>query len=446
MAYLASNDKLQNQDPNAAGAQAGGQSVANGGTGQAVSGSGDAGQGYVSQGVSTAGVGSGGQGGWTNIQAYLNANQGNNASAGTFSKQANDTFDSEEKNASDSANQTKSQAQSQVSGNKIAPDTASQLISSAGQNYQYPNQTTTGAQPPSYSNTPQGSAGRTAQDPQAYNDSIGKLKGSLNAQYQGPSSYSRGMGADAQQIGDNLGSDQGWQGIMQGLYRTAAGGQIGTGALSLQNQLDTNNDALSQARQDAQSRYAGLQSKEQGLVTDTNTAARSAQGQFGQDQQDLKGYLQNLGQTEKGAVDNAESGYNQGVQNGIYDSRRLKSPFGADLDQNYTPEAMQRLKSSGWLDRNYDYQPGDQDGSMRVGGDDRDKFNSIQDALGMSGSKLDDHNANIRTGAYAYKGDPNGVFDSPVWNEQAQILQGISNPATFGPAAPIGTKPKNPIY
>ena len=70
----------------------------------------------VGSGVSTAGVGAGGTGGWTNIQAYLNANKGNTSTADTLGKDVNSQFDADQKRIGDDAESKKSAATAAAQG------------------------------------------------------------------------------------------------------------------------------------------------------------------------------------------------------------------------------------------------------------------------------------------------------------------------------------------
>lgn len=251
MAYLDDQNK-QNQTQGSQGAD---QAAAPGQQGpQSVSTQGGADVGAAS----TAGVGNGGTGGWTNIQAYINANRDSNSGANALNNTVGKQFDKEQSDMQASAADTKGQADSAVANNKIGQDQASQLISQYG--------------------------GGQAPGDQAIKD---QFKNGLSGQYSGPNSWSYGTSAPSQNYGDALGNDQGFQGLMNGLYNNAAGGQINSGELALQQQLDVNNPNVNQARNDLSARYKALQDMSGQTTTDTNNAIQGDITQYGQNQKDL---------------------------------------------------------------------------------------------------------------------------------------------------------------
>lgn len=219
-------------------------------------------------GVSTAGVGPGGTGGWTNLQSYVNANQGSTSSADYLNKDANTAYDQEKQSLNDESTQAKSQAQSSVDQSKLDQDQAAKLVGQASNQYRY--------------GVPQQSTD--------YQNTIGQIDAPFGVQYQAPT-FSHGMSADAQNYSSNIGTDPGFQAIMSALYNKAAGGQATPGMNALQQQIDTNNPALLQARDEQRSKYAALPTDETQSIQDTNSALQGAQAQVGQNQQSLTDYL-----------------------------------------------------------------------------------------------------------------------------------------------------------
>ena len=201
--YEEDKDKLV--DPNNPNAQAQSQQaqpVQLGSSGGALAGSGSSQPGSGGN-VSTAGTNAGG-GGWTNIQSYLKANEGNTGTAKALESQVGGTFDQESQNFQNQSQETKQKAQKQVEENKVGQDQASQMIQQASQGYNY--------------------GGPQAQN---YNQNVSRLKGALSAQYQGPRDFAYGMGGETQQYGSGLKENFG--GLMEGVYNKAAGGAMGSG-------------------------------------------------------------------------------------------------------------------------------------------------------------------------------------------------------------------------
>lgn len=286
MAYLADDEKQQQpgQDQSSAPGQINPGDSTNQGA-SALSTAPDAGGNFVSGGspVSTAGIGSGGTGGWTNIQSYLMANPASQGTATALKSQVGSTFDQEKQNIDKSSQDTQSQAQQNVNQNSLSTDQATKLLQQAGSNY-------------SYSGTPS----------DTYSSSVGQLKNAYGAQYSGPTNWSYGLGADAQNYGQGLQNDEGFHGIMNTLYNKAAGGTMGSGAQSLQQQLDQDNPYLNQARSDLQSQWNGLAAKDTGYLdsttAQTNQALQNAQSQFTQNQGQLKTMLSGAADQDKGAI------------------------------------------------------------------------------------------------------------------------------------------------
>lgn len=264
MAFLDDQNQLQ-QTQGSQGAQVNAPAPAP----QTVSGSGS---GDVGSGVSTAGVGAGGTGGWTNIQAYINANKDSNSGANALNNTVGKQFDQEQNNMQGSASNAKNQADSQVSGNKIGQDQASQIIG--------------------------------GYDPSADNTAVkGQFNNALHGQYSGPTNWTYSQSAPTTNYGQALSNDQGFQGLMGQLYNNAAGGQINAGELALQQQLDVNNPQMSQSRNDLNAKYKALQDMGGQTMNDTNQAIQNDMTQYGQNESDLQNNLTSQSGAIKGGLD-----------------------------------------------------------------------------------------------------------------------------------------------
>jgi hypothetical protein len=314
-------------------------------------------------GGTPATFGAGGSNAWTNIQSYLNANQGNTGSAQALSNKAGSSFDQEQNNLSSQSSQAKQQAQAQVDQNNLGQDKASQLVQDAASKYNY--------------NNPQNDQ---------YNQDVSQISGALNAKYTAPTSFNYALGADAQNYGQGMQNDQGFQGVMQNVYNQAGAGPMGSGSLALQNQLDTNNQPLNDARTALMGKYAGLQQNVNQTNADTDAAVKAAQGQFGQNQQELKDYLTGQAKTSQGDIDAAVSNFNS-EQNAIINALKA-GPGNTATWQATTPLAKESNVTG------FDNQ--------------RSQFNAIQDALGLGGNKIAQDNQAFQLG------DMNVLYNDPT--------------------------------
>lgn len=213
-----------------------------------------------SAGVSQAGTGAGG-GGWTNIQAYLKANEGNTQSANALNKDVGSQFDQEKSGLESKASETKAQADAQNKAPSL--DDAYNDFGGAGQ----------------------------------------QLKDYLNQAYGGPKTFDYGMGAKTQEYGDSLGSRDGFQGLMQGLYNRSAGGAMTTGQRSLQQQLDVNNPQLAQAQGDLSNQYKQLQALAGKTAGDVNSYLQNAETQRQAGQQDTRSQITSRADAAKAEAD-----------------------------------------------------------------------------------------------------------------------------------------------
>lgn len=256
-------------------------------------------------GVSTAGVGAGGTGGWTNIQAYLNANQGDTGSANALKNTVGSQFNDEQGKMQSDSTKAVSDAQGQFDKNKISTDQAGQMVNDNAALYDY---------------------GGTQS--KAYQDNTSKMQSALNDKYSGPTSYAYGFSAPTQNYGDNLGNDQGFKGVMNYVYGKAAGQPLNSGEAELQGQLDVNNGNLSKARNDLSTQYQGLQNQRDQTVAGTTAKLNDIGTQYQDNQNNLKGYLNQqlgsydskVGQEQQAARDAYNGEYNSasGRQNALY--------------------------------------------------------------------------------------------------------------------------------
>lgn len=381
MAYLAQDDKQQDQNQQN---QAQGQTTG-------VSGPATVGGGAP---VSSAGVSGGGVGGFANIQAYLAANQGTGNTGQIVQDQVGGQFDQEKQNLNEQAQQTKDQAKQAVDQNNIGQDQASKLIQDAGKNYTY--------------NGPQN---------QAYTQIQNQLQQGVSGTYSGPKTFSYGVSGKTQQYGADLNNDQGFKGLMANAENEATGGRMGSGQLALQNQLDTADSRVNDARNALLARYSGLTGDIDKTSADTNTALGDYQNQYATNEQSLSNYLSGLGGTNKKAVDDAMAAQNaeeariknETGSDRYADTTTAKLPTGAFLTrylgngqsaQSYDPF------TNGWInDRtNFLSYKGDNATEENAAGvkDQRNQFNAVMDALGKSGDKINQADQEHQKGHYEF--------------------------------------------
>lgn len=310
MAYLDDkNQQAQSTDGNAATGQPGqGQPQAQQtaqGAAPTVSGSGGS---DVGGGVSTAGVGAGGAGGWTNIQAYLNANQGDNGSAKNLSDSTSKQFGQEQSQMQGQSQKALGDAQGYVDKTNITNDKADALIKDAANNY-----------------------GWDGTQNDAYKADVATAQAGMNAQYGAPTSFSYNLGANTQNYGNALGNDGAFSNLMTKLYSDKAGSPLTSGQQSLQNQFDSNNSNLSQARQDALNQYGNLNQARDKTNVDTSNALQGDVNQFHQNQNNFKGYLGNQSTAYGGKVTDAQQSANDAYNN------TLQTGLSGDAAGGYNP-------------------------------------------------------------------------------------------------------------
>jgi hypothetical protein len=237
----------------------------------------------VGTNVSTAGVGAGGQGGWTNIQAYLEANKDNNTTGDALNSSVGGTLDSEK-------NRIESDSQSKLAEGQSKVDEAKATHAATGQ-YLGGSSTYGG-------------------------DTENTLKQNLNGSYT-PQQADYTIGNDAYQYGQQLGSDEGFDSLLNQTYNNAAGGQISAGQRTLQHQLDMNNPQLAQNRSDLNARYKALEGLATSKAADTNAATAGFANQY---KDELTGAKNDIG-TARTAAEAQLKDYTNSKQQG-YDQLR----------------------------------------------------------------------------------------------------------------------------
>ncbi len=303
MAYI--DDQQDQLDPN--NPQGQGQAPQVGGGSQVAGGS---------QGASSAGVGPGGTGGWTNIQAYLDANKGDTGSSQLLNKAVGDQFGQERSTMQGDASKYLSDAQSTADQNKITNDQANGYIDQAAKQYQYAGSDPKGGfdyapapavggefggksmqkATPGKATTPQEEGAPTQDQPQQdYQGIVNKFQSALNDPYAGPREYNYGFGDKTQQYAGDLKDNGGFDQLMSGIYSKAAGSPLTSGQYDLQKQFDVNNQSLGDTRNSLNDQYAQLTADRDKTVGDTTSGLSNIEQGYRQNQNDLKDYLTGQG-------------------------------------------------------------------------------------------------------------------------------------------------------
>ncbi len=407
MAFIDNQDP--NQDPNNPQNQAQpGQAPATGGQGSQVAGG--------SQGSSSAGVGPGGTGGWTNIQAYLGANQGDTGSAGALNKTVGDQFSNERTNMQNDAQKYLGDAQNQAKSNEISNDQADQYTTQAGNEYQYAGGNNPVAGYPvdggirSRVQMPGGLNG-PPQDPAAaadYSSVVDKFHHALNDQYGGPTSYNYGISADTQNRGAQLKDNGQFDTLMNNIYSNSAQKPLTSGQFQLQKQLDVGNQGLQDARQNLSGQYDSLLSDRDKAVGDTTTALGGIAQDYGKSQNALRDYLSGkepdldskIGTEQAAAKTAYQNSYNNdplsfGAGSAFtgYSAGRLQNYLnGSGMAQLYAADPTNPAFTGanaefGTFQPKLDAFNAGQNGKYSNTGDqEKRQYNAIQDFLGLTGN------------------------------------------------------------
>jgi hypothetical protein len=263
-----------------------------------------------------AGAGPGGTGGWTNIQSYLDANKGGTGSAQALDKAVGSQFGQERNAFQNDSSKFLQDAQSQVDKSRIDDKQASDYINQASGLYSYADDQGKGAFTPvdDPSSTQVTSDGQfsgsvlqkgtkkapapsqvespySSDQAASYTDIVNKFQNALNKEYTGPKDYNYGFSAKTQNYGSGLKDNAGFDGLMNNLYADSAGGSLTSGQFNLQKQLDVNNKALSDSRQNLSSQYDQLGADRDKTVTDTTKGLSGVEQSYRTNQNRLKDYL-----------------------------------------------------------------------------------------------------------------------------------------------------------
>ncbi|MGE4131892.1 MAG: hypothetical protein AB7F86_09650 [Bdellovibrionales bacterium] len=272
------DDELQEQTPGQ------GQSPLVSGQGSSIAGS---------SGGEAAAQGGGAGNGWTNIQAYLNANKNNSGSAQALSNTVNKRFDDEKNKITSDSGAFLQGAKGQVDAANVSNEKADDLVKQAGQNYTY--------------GAPQN---------QGYTDLVNQMQTSLNGQYQGPRDYTYGFSSKTQETGSALkDNNPGFDSLMNNVYSQTAGRPLTGGQFQLQKQFDVNNEALANARQNLAGSYDQLGQYRDQTVQDATKQLSGYEQQYRDNQNRLRdylGYTQNNLTTQQAQKENeARNAYQQ---------------------------------------------------------------------------------------------------------------------------------------
>lgn len=310
MAYIEDNDKLKDQQP---GQDSGGGGAVGGIVGTSPTG----GNGSASN---TTGVGTGGTGNYTNIQSYLGANQGPGTS-GLLQKTTDTAFSADKDKISSDVSKVKSTADEASKG--LGQSDASKLIENASKSYSY--------------------GGNQSND---FSGNVFKVQDYLNSSYKGPTSYNTpAISSESQRYGTALGDDKSYRSLMGDIYNKNATDALTPGQYNLQNQFDSQDQKLVDARKNALQNYSGLQDFQKQQTGDVNNYLGQAQQKYGQDQNSLKDYLTGEANRAKanydytlGNAQNEKYGQAQGQLSDAQRAATLASGHVSDADKQSAME------------------------------------------------------------------------------------------------------------
>lgn len=313
MAYIDQNQALlDDQDQqNQQGLQSGGDNSL---VGQS---SNDVGSGQVS----TAGIGPGGTGGWTNIQAYLNANKNDTGSAQALDRTVGGQFNQEKEKFTQDSSKFLGDATKQVDDAKVSNDQADQIIGQAAGLYSYNQPKPTidygggkgGVRTPTSGVQEKVTPGNPSYQAPVYDASmdyqglVGKMNSALTDQYSGPREYNYGFSDKTQEYGTNLSDNGGFDTLMNQVYSDSAGKPLSSGLYQLQKQLDVNNENLVGARNQLKDQYGQLTADRDKTVSDTTAGLTGLEKTYRQNQSALSDYLGEKANTFDQQIGKAES-------------------------------------------------------------------------------------------------------------------------------------------
>lgn len=351
--------------------------------------------------VSTAGVGSGGTGGWTNIQSYLTANAGNSKSSDVLRSTVGGQFDKEDKTFTTARGEAEKRVQPDLDRTSMSQDAASRAVQNAGNLYGY---------------------GSTQSD--EYGAATKGLRDATRDYSGDTSPWVYATGAETQRYGSALNDNKRFQGLMGDLYRKAAGGQMGQGAMTLQRQIDQDNPLLNTARTDLTGQYNTLTGNIKQGVTDANTKIQNDISTVNTRAKDMRGYLDGtLGTGELTSLDDDVSSANQWLS-GV--GGALGSAW-----QGTRPGQTVRLDAT----------PQTSASRSNIISPHRSNWNVIQDVLGSGGKinqdpTLDPSSINYSVGGHI-QGDGWGVGYAPTTMTLENLLGWSQFPSNMPrPATP----------
>lgn len=179
--------------------------------------------GQAGGGQSGQALNNGGFGGWTNIQSYINANEGNDSSAKLLDSTVGGEFDKEKSRFDSESGALTSDAKKKADESVgFVNNFQNNLNSAASGNFN--------------------------------NDYANQAKSFLNTNFQAPQ-FTYSLNQNAQNFGNNLKDDNSFYKMQNDLYTKTTGNPLTTGQQSLQTQLDTSSDKLAQARNSALDKY-----------------------------------------------------------------------------------------------------------------------------------------------------------------------------------------------
>lgn len=289
-------------------------------------------------------AGAGGQsGGWTNLQAYLTANQGDTGSAGALQKTVGDQFSKERSDMTGNAQKSLSDAQQYAADNSLSQGKvddltkrATELYSWGGEQQQQPaggkdqalgggGQTTGTQEKVTDDGSPGPVAGNSGNvdSSKSYDELVGQIKSGLTNQYTGARDYSYGFGNQTQEMGSQLKDNGGFDQLMNHIYSNAAGRPMSSGQYALQKQLDVNNEGLSSARQSLGQQYDQLGKDRDKTVTDTTKSLGDIEKNYYNNQNAMRDYIggkanqydTNLAQAEADARKSYQDEFAGGISN-----------------------------------------------------------------------------------------------------------------------------------